>query len=112
MDTIFIIIGFSNIFTGILVLAVCIPLLNRKIGMNRVYGFRFRKSFESDEKWYEINRYGARKMIFWSFAIIALGILSFTLPTDGGETLRIIMACAPLLLIIPATQSWIFARKL
>ena len=112
MDAILIILGFSNIFSGILAIAVCIPLLHNKIGMNRVYGFRFRQSFESDEKWYAINRYGARKMIVWSFAIIAFGMLSFMLPAGGGEMPRIILACAPLLLIIPAIESWIFARKL
>ena len=51
---------YSNIVSGFLVITVCIPLLNKKIGMNRWYGFRFRKSFESNEHWYEINRYGAR----------------------------------------------------
>ena len=112
MDTIFIILGFSNIFSGILVIAVCIPLLNKKIGMNRVYGFRLRKSFKSDENWFEINRYGARRMILWSFVIIAIGIFSLTLSTNVGDPLRIIMSCAPLLLIIPAIESWIFAKKL
>jgi hypothetical protein len=111
MEIVHITLALSNIGAGILVIAVCIPLLGNKIGMNRWYGFRFRKSFSSDEHWYAINRYGARKMIYWSFAIIALGMLSFTLPIDG-ETLRIILACTPLLLIIPALQSWIFARKL
>lgn len=104
MEIINITLALSNIGAGILVIAVCIPLLRNKIGMNRWYGFRFRKSFSSEEHWYAINRYGARKMIYWSFAIITLGILSFTLPIDG-ETLRIILGCAPLLFLIPAMQS-------
>jgi hypothetical protein len=112
MDMIFLILGFSNIFSGILVIAVCIPLLRNKIGINRWYGFRFRKSFSSDEHWYAINRYGARRMILWSFVIIAIGIFSLTLSTNDGDPLRIIMAGASLLLIIPAIESWIFAKKL
>lgn len=112
MDATATILGFSNIFAGILVIAVCIPLLNNKIGMNRWYGFRFRKSFSSDELWYEINRYGAKRMIFWSVVIITVGVIGLVIPSSNNEIPRISMSGAPLLLIIPALQSWLFARKL
>lgn len=46
-----IIAGITNIFVGLLTIAVCIPLLKDKIAMNRWYGIRFRKSFESEENW-------------------------------------------------------------
>jgi hypothetical protein len=63
MDNGSVALGLSNVFVGALIIAVCIPLLKNKIRMNRWYGMRFRKSFESDENWYKINRYGAKRMI-------------------------------------------------
>ncbi len=112
MDSGSIVLGLSNIFVGVLIIAVCIPLLKNKIRMNRWYGMRFRKSFESNENWYKINRYGANRIILWSVIIIVIGILTFFLPVDSRRSLRLVIACVPLILIIPAIESWLFVKKL
>jgi len=111
MDTI-IIIGIPNIITGLVVIAVCIPLLRGKIAINRWYGIRFKRSFESEESWYAINRYGAQRMILWSVIIVTIGILSFFIPASGSRILPLIISSAPVLLLIPAIESWFFAQRL
>jgi hypothetical protein len=50
---------------GFILIAISIPLYLGKIKMNRIYGFRIRKAFESEENWYEINRYRAHKSADW-----------------------------------------------
>jgi len=112
MDNESVVLGLPNILVGILIIAVCIPLLKNKIGMNCWYGMRFRKSFESNENWYKINSYGAKRMILWSLVIIIIGILTFFLPADSRRSLRPVIGCAPLILIIPAIKTWLFAKKL
>jgi hypothetical protein len=102
----------SNIFVGVLIIAVSIPLQKNKIRMNCWYGMRFRRSFESDENWYKINRYGARRMIQWSIVIIVIGILTFLLPLETTKSLRLALRYAPLVLIIPVIETWLFAKKL
>ena len=98
----------SNIVIGCVIIALCIPLWKNKIRMNCWYGMRFRKSFESDEHWYEINSYGAGRMIWWSIVLIIIGILTFFMPPGSRSILRF----APLILIIPAIETWIFTKKL
>lgn len=112
MEIISITLALSNIGAGILAIAACIPLLRKRIGMNHWYGFRFRKSFSSDEHWYAINRYGAKRMIFWSVVIITVGVVGLVIPSNNNEILWIGMSGAPALLIIPALESWILAKKL
>jgi len=107
-----VVIGLPNILVGILIIAVSIPLLKNKIRMNCWYGMRFRKSFKSNENWYKINSYGAKRMILWSLVIIIIGLLTFFLPVDSRRSLRPVIGCAPLILIIPAIESWLFAKKL
>ena len=102
----------SNIFVGVLIIAVSIPLQKNKIRMNCWYGMRFRKSFESNENWYKINEYGARKMILWSIVIIVIGILTFLVPLETRGSFSLAIRCAPLILIIPVIQTWLFAKKL
>jgi hypothetical protein len=105
-------LALSNILVGILIIAVSLPLQKNKIRMNCWYGMRFRKSFESDENWYKINRYGARRMMLWSMVIIAIGIMTFFIPLEMRRSLRLAIRCAPLIVIIPVIETWLFAKKL
>jgi hypothetical protein len=112
MTNVNIIIGLSNILVGVLIIAVCIPLLKDKIEMNRWYGIRFKKSYESKENWYKINRYGAQRMILWSVLIVVIGIMAFFVPIGSKVIFLLIISSAPIILIIPAIESWLFAKKL
>jgi len=103
----------SNIIAGALIIIFCIPLLMNKISMNQWYGIRFRKSFESTENWYKINKYGAGRMVRWSFIIIVISIAVLFLPLHGNKTIQVIMLlCIPLIIIIPVIESWLYAKKL
>jgi hypothetical protein len=116
MDKTGIILGLTDIFCAVLFIAVSIPLLRRKIGMNRWYGMRFRKSFESEENWYRINEYGAKRMIFWSIILAAIGIVTLFIPLESsgrGTALTVLLlSSAPVIIIIPCIEAYLFARRL
>ena len=112
MNTTSIILGFSLVSVAVLAIILAIPLLHRKVKMNRLYGVRFKKSFESEENWYKINEYGARQLILWSIPVAIIGIITFLLPFEDNATVTVIVAFAPLILIIPAITSWLYAKKL
>lgn len=67
-----IIIG--NFFFGVLLVILNIPLMLRQVPMNRSYGIRIRAAFESDQRWYDINAYGGRQMVIWSWPLFAAGV--------------------------------------
>ncbi len=116
MDPTSVILGLSNISCGVLFVIISIPLLKKHVKMNRIYGVRFKKSFESEESWYKINQYGAKRLITWSVPLMLIGIATFFVDFGGHEnantTLVIAFACAPLIVIIPAIESYCYARKL
>lgn len=102
----------AHITTAILILMVCYPLLRDQIPMNHWYGIRFKKSFESDENWYAINRFGAAQFIRWALVLLAIGVLGFALPLED-ELVVIIYAILPALVLIPpCITSYRFAQKL
>ncbi len=107
------ILGFVNIFAGMLIIALSIPLLKGKIKMNSLYGVRFAKSFESESHWYKINRYGAKQMILWAVFIVLVGIMAFFLPLQENSPLTFAVAFAPaILVLIPCVQSYRYAKRL
>ena len=107
-----IILGLSNCIVGILMIIVCIPLKKGIVKMNMLYGIRFEKSFESEENWYKINEYGAKRFILWALPLFILGICAFLIPFDN-EILILIFAFAPLVIIlIPTVESYYYAKNL
>lgn len=112
MDISNIILGISHISAALLIIVLSIPLVQQKVKMNKVYGVRFKKAFESDENWYKINMYGGRQLILWSIFLIVFGIITFFLPLKGNTFLIIVDAFAPCVIVIPVITSWVYARKL
>ena len=66
--------GLLNIAGGVLFMTLGIPLALRRVGMNHLYGFRFKAAFRSEEAWFLINAYGGRQLIFWSACMILSGV--------------------------------------
>lgn len=112
MDVTSIALGIGNIFVGIVIIAISWPLARRKVPMNRVYGVRFKKAFESEENWYTINAYGGKLLIGWSVPLVVIGVATFFLPLEGKQLLITLFACAPLILLVPALMSYLYAKKL
>jgi hypothetical protein len=112
METAGICLGLTNIFVAILIIGISIPLVMRKIPMNRFYGVRFKKSFESDENWYKINHYGGKQLIAWSIPLLIIGILTFVFPVREDSMLTTLIGCAPLIVLVPAYLSYKYASKL
>ena len=112
METTAMVLGISNICAAAVFILLSIPLLKRKVPMNRWYGARFKKSFESEENWYRINAYSAKQVMIWSVPLLLMGIVTLFLPLEGHTRLTQLVACAPLLICVPALLSYRFARKL
>ncbi|HTQ29965.1 MAG TPA: SdpI family protein [Opitutaceae bacterium] len=56
-------IALTHLLVGLMTVAVSLPLVKRKIKMNRWYGIRIPAAFESEQRWFEINAYGGRLLL-------------------------------------------------
>jgi hypothetical protein len=110
------ILGILNIAVGILFILISIPLVIKKIPMNSLYGFRISKAFESEENWYEVNRYGGRQLIQWSLLLIVIGALYFTFPMDSSrsELTNALMAVAPIIIcpVVAIVKTVLYAKQM
>src|SRR5438045_6739 len=107
MDAVAIIIGISWTFVALLCIALAIPLVRGKVRPNTLYGVRFPQSFQSNDAWFAINRFGGKRMIVWSIPLILTGIICFFLPLKSHTGLALTLGFAPLVFIlIPVLESW------
>ena len=65
---------------GLLTIETSLPLIKRKIKMNSWYGIRISESFKSEERWYEINEYGGRLMLWLGIVLIVVAGIGLVLP--------------------------------
>jgi hypothetical protein len=73
----------ADILFGVLLFAVSMPLVYRKVPMNDLYGVRIRAAFESEQRWYDINAYGGRQLAKWSWLPICSGVAGFFIPSEA-----------------------------
>lgn len=72
--------AFIHLLAGLVGIASAMPLMLRRVKMNRWYGVRFPTAFVSDARWYEVNEYGGKVIFAWSVAVVLMAIVGLCLP--------------------------------
>ena len=73
-------LGLTNIVAALVIIVVSVPLVKHKVKMNRLYGIRLPKAFESSANWYRINAYGGRQLIVWQIPVLLAGVVCLFIP--------------------------------
>lgn len=107
-----IVIGTANIVISLLYIVLSIPMIRGSVKMNGIYGARFSKSFESEENWYKINKYTGKRMVIWSIPLFLIGVASFFIPMEENSVISIVLSFAPLIVVIPAIEGFIYSNRL
>jgi uncharacterized membrane protein len=72
----------SILLVGLVTLLISLPLIYRKVPVNAFYRIRIRASFQSEQRWYDINAQGGKLFAKWSALIIVAGLIGFFVPID------------------------------
>lgn len=84
--------GMINVGFALLFAALNVPLMRRRVKMNAYYGFRIRKSFESEKTWYAINAYAGKQGLLWSIPMFLAGLACFFIPIEDPNRLKGLVA--------------------
>jgi hypothetical protein len=97
---------------GIVSMLVSIPMILRRVPMNRWYGVRTRKAYASEENWYEINAFGGKA--FFVFGLLLVAVAWFgrdILPAPRDASAAVVMALPALALFVVLLAVWLFSRR-
>ena len=64
------------LFSGILLMALSVPMITGKIPPNGFYGFRVKKTMENPDIWYPVNRFSG-KWLLATGLVLALAAAGF-----------------------------------
>src|SRR5438094_548962 len=68
------------VLSGLLLVALAIPLIRGKVGPNSWYGFRVPQTLGDPNVWYPVNRYAAKGMLWLGLATCAAAVLLYLVP--------------------------------
>lgn len=104
----------AGYIVGALVLiAVSVPLLMRKVRPNYFYGFRTRQTLGSEQVWYDVNAYSARWLIGAGVLTLVTALLVALIPGIGIDGYAIICSVIMLSALTAAViMSLRYARTL
>ncbi len=105
------IIGLMNVGVSLLIIGISIPLIREKVKINKWYGFRISKAFESEEMWFKINKIGGKVLLYYSIPLLLLGTAVCFLPKlDKGAVVMI--ANAPIIYLVAVAHASFLSIKL
>ena len=87
--------GFGSLLT-----AFSLPLVLRRVPMNRAYGIRVPEAFTSDACWHDINAYGGRIFLVYGILLATLGYLARDLAPPTTSLWSPVFIIGPLLILL------------
>ena len=69
-----------HFLAALVAIVAALPLIKGTVKMNRWYGVRIPAAFESEARWYEINRHGGRLLLIWGAVIAVTALVGAILP--------------------------------
>ena len=98
---------------GLLLAAFSLPLVLRRVPMNRAYGIRIPEAFTSDARWYDINAYGGRLFLVYGVLLSAFGFLARDIAPHAASLWSPVFIVGPLLValaLLPPIRSYARSR--
>ena len=106
---------FLTMFLAVSGLLIClsIPLIQRKVAPNRLYGFRVRRTLEDPNVWYPANAYAAWRMLWAAIAATIVAVGAYFIPgVELAVYASIVGAAWVIGLVIGLAQSFNYLGKL
>ncbi len=75
-----------NVASGVVLMALSLPLLWEKVPPNGLYGFRVRATLENPRIWYAANKFAAKRMLLAGAVFVAAALILYFIPGLGVDT--------------------------
>src|ERR1700730_10667345 len=97
---------------GLVLASFSLPLVLRRVPMNRSYGIRIPEAFTSEARWYDVKAYGGRLFLGSGILLAAFGFLARDMTPPKTSPWSPVFIVGPLLLalaLLPLIRS--YARR-
>jgi hypothetical protein len=96
--------------SGIVLAALAVPLMPRRVGPNPLYGFRVEKTLRHPDIWYAANAYSGRQLFWIGVGTVVVAVALYYVPRVTTESYAV--ACAAFIFGALAIGVWLSFRYL
>lgn len=100
------------VLVGLLLVALAVPLLMRRVKPNRFYGLRVPATFADEQVWYQANAASGRDLLAFGLATVALAIVLGLLPIAPATYTMVLAGALAAGAIALAVIGWRRANRL
>ncbi|MBI5929266.1 MAG: SdpI family protein [Chloroflexi bacterium] len=97
--------------TGLLLAALAIPMMQRRVKPNGWYGFRTKSTLSNPDLWYDANAYAGRLLLIFGVLVVVSSILLALVPDitiDGYSIVMLVVTMVGSLIML--VLCWNFLR--
>ena len=101
--------------TGVVFVALGIPLWLRRVKPNHLYGFRIRATLQDEAIWYEVNALSGKQLVFMGAVCLLMGIFIFPMHLDKAGAERLLLGWCVFLMAATVwltISGYILARRM
>lgn len=86
------------IVSGLLLAALALPLMAKKIKPNPFYGFRVQQTLDDPSVWYAVNQYAGKQQLAAGLGIAAVALIFYFIPGINLDTYA--LACLAVMAVL------------
>jgi uncharacterized membrane protein len=75
-----------HVASGVLLMALSLPLLWEKVPPNGLYGFRVKATLENPRIWYTANKFAAKRLLLAGAVLVVAAVILYFIPGVGVDT--------------------------
>ncbi len=72
--------------SGVLLMALSLPLMCGKVPPNGLYGFRVKATLENPQIWYAANKFAAKRLLVAGAVLVTAALILYFIPGIGVDT--------------------------
>ncbi len=80
------------ITTGVVFIVIGVPLMQRKIAPNRIYGYRTKTTLCDPDIWYEVNAVTGKQLVILGVVLVAMGVVGLAARNDPRQQEMLVWA--------------------
>jgi SdpI/YfhL protein family len=101
------------LISGVLLMALSVPLVWRKVPPNGIYGFRVSKSLNNPQVWYEVNAYSGKRLFWTGLMTVIASVALYQVPGISIDSYALgVLAVFLVVITVGLLQSMKYLRSL
>jgi hypothetical protein len=101
------------LISGVILVAIAVPLLRGKIAPNALYGFRIQDTLNDKRIWYAVNTYSAKWLVATGLIFSATCLIGYLIPGISIDNYSLICLAGFMVpMIIGVVFSWKYMKKI